>query len=278
MRDEFAHCRDLVREQDRDRFLASLFAPGGTRLHLFALYAFNIELSFVGDRARDPLAGEARLQWWREIVSGNARENGAAHPVASALERTILEFGLPRARLVQMIEARMFDLFSDPMPTVQVLNAYLNETAVPMFSLAARIFGAKAGDNEAAAQHAGIAYGLTQLLRNFPFHASRGKIYMPLDVLQKHEVEPQAILHGEGGPALRAALAEIRALARERLMAAEAHVENLENNGRAAFLPLALVEPYLSRMERPDFDPFRTPAEIPQWRRQWALWRAARRF
>lgn len=277
MDEGFSHCRRLVHELDRDRYLAGLFVPQSVRKHLFALYAFNAELSLVGDRARDPLAGEARLQWWREAVSGNGSMGGAANPVASALEETTTLFQLPRERLVQMIEARIFDLYTDPMPNVQTLNGYLNQTVTPVFVLAAQIAGAKRTDVEAATD-TGIAYGLTQILRNFPFHASQGKIYLPVDLLKKHDVDTGEILQGKSSAALLAALSELRGVVRERLQAAEKFTASLSKDVRRVFLQIAFVEPYLSLMDRPDYEPFRTPVEIPQWRRQWVLWRAAAKF
>jgi phytoene synthase len=278
MQDAYRHCEALVRESDRDRYLAALFLPEAVRKHLFALYAFNIELSLVGDRACDPLAGEARLQWWREAVSGNATAGSAANPVAAALEETITRFALPRARLAQMIEARMFDLYTEPMPSVQALNGYLNETAAPVFALAAQVAGANSAGVEAAALESGNAYGLTQTLRNFPFHASQGKIHVPVDVLKKHGVDGEEILQGKSSAGLLAALSELRGNARARLQGAEKQAVVLAGGVRHAFLPLALVEPYLSLMDRQDYEPFKTPVEIPQWRRQWTLWRAARKF
>lgn len=278
MPDSYRHCEALARELDRDRYLAALFVPEAARKHLFALYAFNIELSLAGDRAHDPLAGEARLQWWRETVSNNATAGGAANPVALALEDTIAQFALPRERLARMIEARMFDLYTEPMPTVQALNAYLKETAVTVFALAAQIAGAKSEEAEAAALGSGIAYGLTQLLRNFPFHAAHGKIYLPEDVLKKHGVAAGEILQGNSSAGLLAALSELRSNARESLRTAEKQAAALASDARCVFLPLVFVEPYLSLMNRSDYEPFKTPVEIPQWRRQWTLWRAARRF
>ena len=63
----------LVREGDRDRYLAMLFAPADTRPHLFALYAFNLEIALVRERITEPAAGEIRFQWWREVLEGPRR-------------------------------------------------------------------------------------------------------------------------------------------------------------------------------------------------------------
>jgi phytoene synthase len=66
MRTAYAYCEALVRAADKDRFLAALFLPPVVRAHAFALYAFNAEIAAVRGRARDPLAGEVRFQWWRD--------------------------------------------------------------------------------------------------------------------------------------------------------------------------------------------------------------------
>ena len=89
MQDAFAHCEALVRAADKDRFLATLFAPAEHRQALFALYAFNVEVSRVREAVREPLAGEIRLQWWSEVLAGEGRGEVAANPVAAALLATM---------------------------------------------------------------------------------------------------------------------------------------------------------------------------------------------
>ena len=98
--------RRLVRTADKDRFLSALFAPAEHRGALFALYAFNIEVSRVREVAREPLAGEIRLQWWRDVLAGEGRGEVAANPVAAALLASLARYRLPAARLEALIEAR----------------------------------------------------------------------------------------------------------------------------------------------------------------------------
>src|SRR4051795_10488091 len=121
MNDAFLHCERLVRESDKDRFLATLFAPAETRDPLFALYAFDIEIASVRDRAREPMPGEIRLQWWREVLDGERSGEAAAHPVAAAVTETLARFALPAARLIDLTEAHAFDLYDDPIETFAVL-------------------------------------------------------------------------------------------------------------------------------------------------------------
>ncbi len=68
-----SHCEALVREGDPDRYLATLFAPAAARPHLFALYAFSLTVARVREAASNPMAGEIRLQWWRDALQGEAR-------------------------------------------------------------------------------------------------------------------------------------------------------------------------------------------------------------
>src|SRR5947209_18144618 len=117
MDETYRHCEALVRVADKDRFLATLFAPAEKRGPLFALYAFNVEIASVRERARDPMPGEIRLQWWRDVISGERADQAAANPIAAALIETVGQFSLPRERLLDLIEAHAFDLYDDPMPT-----------------------------------------------------------------------------------------------------------------------------------------------------------------
>src|SRR5665811_376080 len=137
MQTNFEHCAALVREADRDRFLATLFAPAEHRDALFALYAFNLEIIRVRELAREPMPGEIRLQWWREVLSGERDGEAAAHPVAAALTHTLAQHNLARERLIDLIEARSFDLYDDPMATFAELQSYAERTAGTIFEFAA---------------------------------------------------------------------------------------------------------------------------------------------
>jgi phytoene synthase len=273
-----AHCENLVRAGDKDRWLASLFAPADRRAHLHALYAFNLEVARVRELAREPMAGEIRLQWWREVIAGTRPGEAAAHPVAAALLETIARYGLPVQTFLDLIEARAFDLYNDPMPTLDAFAGYGRRTASGLIALAAQVLDGEHREVRQAAGPAGIAYATAGLLRAFARHASRGQLYLPADVLERHGVSTSDVFAGRATDPLRAALAELRAFARGNLAAFAARRGELPAAVVPAFLPVALVPAYLARMERRDYDPFTTPVEVPQWRRQWLLWRAARRF
>jgi phytoene synthase len=274
MQDAFAYCAELVRAADRDRFLSSLFAPAEHRAALHALYAFNVEVARVREVAREPLPGEIRLQWWSEVVNGERAEEAAANPVASALLSVIERHRLAVSALTALIDARCFDLYDDPMARLADLEAYVRKTSSTLLALAAQILAGGEGEvTETIANPAGIAYAIAGLIRAFPLHAARRQLYVPLEVLERHGVEPQDIFAGRSSKNLSAAFGELQDVARRHLLAAHQQIATLPDAALPAFLPVALVRPSLDRLARRD--PF-APAELSPWRRQWLIWRAAR--
>ncbi|GAB4072676.1 phytoene/squalene synthase family protein [Ancylobacter sonchi] len=277
------YCTQLVRELDRDRYVANLFAPEAARGALMALHAFNIEVSRIREAITNPLAGEVRLQWWSDALIGDARGDVKANPVAAALIDTINRHSLPRPTFFALIDARIFDLYDDAMPTVNDLEGYAGETSSALIRLGTLILtgAAPGGGGERAladaAGHAGVAYAVTGLLRAFPHHARRGQCYVPLDLLKAHGVGREAAVSGQATPGLIAALADLRNLARRHYEQAMAALAGVEPANYPAFLPLALVPGDLARMARAH-DPFtRVPAvSVPG--RIWRLWRASRGF
>jgi len=265
----------MLREGDRDRYLADLLVPDAARRHLVALHAFNLEVARVRETVSDPHLGEIRLQWWQDALAAGG---GAGNPIAEALAGTVAAFRLPVAALANLIEARRFDLYDDAMPTLNDLEGYAGETASSLIQLAAIVLagGADPGTAELAG-HAGVAYALTGLLRALPIHSARGQCYLPADGMARHRVDRADLHAGKTSPGLQNLLADLRATVRTHLGVVSngiAHVPGVIQN---AFLPVSLCEPYLRKMERRGYDPLRQVADLSPLRRHWTLWRAARR-
>src|SRR5262249_2518512 len=129
MTDAFAHCEALVRAADKDRFLSALFAPVEHRDALHALYAFNVELARIPELVKEPLAGEVRLQWWREAVAGERPGEARANPVASAFLDVINRYDLPPTPITEMIDARQLELDSELIGGLEQVEAYARHTA-----------------------------------------------------------------------------------------------------------------------------------------------------
>lgn len=269
------HCMALVREADRDRYLAALYAPEHKRGALFALYAFNTEIARIRDVIRDPLPGEIRLQWWRDVIEDRTGAAAAGHPVASSLHGAIEAHGLPRAAFQNYLEARIFDLYDDPMPDRPALEGYCGETASALIQLSALILDPQAAPRFSdLAGHAGCAQGIAGLLLLLPIHRARGQCYIPADILAAAGSSCAELI--EGGAAANNAVAAMIALAREHFSAFERGAPALPASLRPAFLPLALTPALLDRLARAA-DPLRDIADLSELRRQWLLFRHARR-
>ncbi len=265
-------CAELVRASDPDRFLSALFAPADRRAHLFVLYAFNIEIARVRDVVREPLPGEIRLQWWREVIEGERAGEAASHPVARQVLRTIEANNLPREAFVNLIEARLFDLYNDPMPSLDYLEGYCGETSSALIRLASiALAGGRDPGAAEAAGHAGVALGITGLLRALPLHRQRGQCYLPADLLLRHAARVEDYLAGERSAAIDAVLADLRAIARSHLEKARAVRDQIAPATLPAYLPVSLVEGDLRRMDAGRL------GDRPLWRRQFAIWRAGRK-
>src|SRR5450631_1865865 len=142
MQTYFEHCAALVREADRDRYLATLFAPAEHRDALHALYAFNVEIARVRDLAREPMPGEIRLQWWREVLSGEREGEAAAHPVAAALREMLMRYRLSPLPLIALVDAHTFDLYDEPMASRAGIDDYATKTDAALFAVAGSVLGA----------------------------------------------------------------------------------------------------------------------------------------
>jgi phytoene synthase len=279
MHDAYTHCEALVRTSDRDRYLAALFAPAEARPHLHALYAFASEIARVRTVVREPLPGEIRLQWWRDVLNGDARGEVSANPVAAALLDTVARCDLPKDRLVALIDAHAFDLYDDAMASLADLDAYAERISGTLFASAAQVLGGKAEADAsmAAAAPAGIAWGVAQRLCSFPRDLARRQMFVPLDLLAQHDVTRGEVEARHDTAGLRAALAGLRDHVRAAFARFAAAASDMPETCAPAFLLATLTPQLLAKLDAAAADPFRE-VEVPQWRRQWALWRAARRW
>lgn len=280
MENSYSYCQSLLREQNKDAWLAILFAPEKVRKHLYAVYAFSHEIGRIASIVSEPGIGEIRLRWWAEVLRGERDGEATANPVSDALRQSITEMQLPVQTFLNMIEARRFDLYNDPMPALNDLEGYCGEVYSALFQVAILINQSEInGDNSDTSMvcgHAGVAYGIAKLLQALPHHASKGRSYIPRDILEKHGALVEAVAAGVISQPTRNALAEMRQVAQRHLTTVLKLVKNLPPHEKSALVLVSQVRPLLARMNKMDrrcCDPFETEITMPQWRRQWAMWR-----
>jgi phytoene synthase len=266
----------LVRHHDRDRYQTALFAPARRREALLALYAFNYEIARVRETVTQPMLGQIRLQWWREVLdTAYAGAPARQHPVAVSLSAAIREFGLSREAFDRLIDTRERDLADEPPASLAALEDYAEGSSAALVHLALQVLGVREATIEETARQVGIAYALAGLLRAMPFHARAGRTYVPADVGERARLDPGDYGAGRATPALRATIREIAEAAARHLRAAREGRPAIPRSAIAALLPAIVAGRFLARLRRAEYDPFAPVLAVPDPLQIWRLAAAA---
>ena len=268
--DTGAICLNMLRDLDRDRYLACLLSPEDKRPALAALYAFNAEIARIRDAVREPLPGEVRMQWWRDLLEGNAHGDSQANPVAAGLMDCVEKYRLPRPTLVNLLEARIFDLYDDPFEDRNALEGYAGETASAIIQLASLILDPQAAAGSAdAAGHAGVAQAMAGMMLLAPLHRRRGQVYIPVDILSATGLNREAFLAGEDKDRIAAAIDIFCAIALDHL--GHARKTKVDAACFPAYLPVAMTETVLKKAKKAGASLFEADIQPSLVRRQWLM-------
>jgi len=162
----------VLRRADPDRFFCTLFAPAEKRSALALLYLFNNELARAREVASEPILALIRLNWWREVVSGQAKKHEIATPLTEALNSGIFA----QEALLGLITAREDETAPD-IADAAAFFAYARNSAGKLARIAGQVLGA---DSERI-EDLGTAYGISGILRAAPFLAVQNRTLMPAD-------------------------------------------------------------------------------------------------
>lgn len=267
-------CLALLREADRDSYIACLYTPEEQRRAAVALLAFHAEMERLATTVREAGAGEIRLQWWHEVLAGS-REHGG-HPVAVRLVATIGKYQLPRDVFFRYLEARTFDLYNDLFPDQTAFEAYAGETSSAILHcLALCAEGNSAGQMADSSGHFGVAWAATRALRLTPLLRPQQKCFIPLQILHSTGLDRQSWFEAAPDARHGEAIAAMTALARQHWADATAAMEKTESATRSLYLPVAAVPAYLRRLETAPGKAVGEPAGLSPLHRQWVFLKAA---
>jgi len=250
------YCADLVRRHDRDRFLTCLFAPPATRPALFALYAFNHEIAKVPEVVTEPMAGQIRIQWWREALDGIYAGTPRKHQVAEPLSAAVRDHDLSRREFERLLDARERDLDDDPPADMAALESYAEATTATTTRLMLEVLDARDDASRAAGEHVAIAWALTGLIRAVPFHAAQKRLMLPGDLVGESALDPHDLFELRRPKEVRPVVAQVAERARHHLAQARKQRRAVPKAARPALLPGALAGGYLKTLARLDHDPF----------------------
>ncbi|PCI31713.1 MAG: hypothetical protein COB54_09040 [Alphaproteobacteria bacterium] len=262
------HCCEVVAKFDHDRYLTVLYAPAEKRAGLYALYAFNYEISRIREGVSEPMLGEIRLQWWREAIDDVYQGTVRSHDILPSLAAAITAHDLPRETFMDIIEGRSQDLYDESPESLSELEDYLSQTAGNLSCLAVQILGGKVGDD--LARRLGIAWGYVGLIRSVAYHLSLKKSFIPLDLMAEHDVKGKYLSPDEP-EVLKAILPAFSQKAEEHLTYIRAHKKQITSGVRSAFLLSALSRSYLKTIKRADYNAFGLHEKAGAFSRQWCL-------
>jgi phytoene synthase len=191
--DPQSYCEAKLAQSGSSFAYSFRFLPKPRRHAITALYAFCREVDDVVDEVTDPAVARMKLAWWRKEIAA-AFAGKPQHPVALALTEIVGKYALPRAHFDAIIDGMAMDLDQNRYQDFATLERYCHRVAGVVGLLSAEIFGYEDPATRTYARELGIAFQLTNIIRDVGEDAQRGRIYLPQDELRRFGVSNADIL------------------------------------------------------------------------------------
>jgi 15-cis-phytoene synthase len=189
------YCQDKAAASGSSFYYSFLFLPKPRREAITALYAFCREVDDVADECSDPNIARTKLAWWRAEIA-NLFAGKPQHPVTQALAPAVRDYGLNEEHFQEIIEGMEMDLDQNRYADFKQLQLYCYRVASVVGLLSASIFGYTDRKTLKYAHDLGMAFQLTNIVRDVGEDARRDRIYLPLDELAQFGVSEIDIIHG----------------------------------------------------------------------------------
>ena len=187
------YCQDKAAASGSSFYYSFLFLPPERRRAITALYAFCREIDDVVDECHDAQIAATKLAWWREelarVYAGNPQ-----HPIGQALRPATERFNLPHELLSEIIDGMEMDLTQSRYLDFTALSLYCYRVASVVGLLAAEIFGYQDRHTQKYAHDLGMAFQLTNIIRDVGEDARRGRVYLPQDELARFGIVDAELL------------------------------------------------------------------------------------
>ncbi|WP_144638392.1 presqualene diphosphate synthase HpnD [Bordetella genomosp. 13] len=189
------YCQEKAAKSGSSFYYAFLFLPPERRRAITALYAFCREVDDVVDEAKDESVARIKLAWWRTQID-QMYAGKPDHPVTRAMQPHLEPCGITRDRLIAVIDGMQMDLDQSRYLDWPGLRKYCWHVAGVVGELSAGVFGYTDPRTLEYAGKLGLAFQMTNIIRDVGDDARRGRIYLPVDELQQFEVKAADILNG----------------------------------------------------------------------------------
>ena len=271
------YCRQKTAQSGSSFYYSFLFLPPERRRAITALYTFCREVDHVVDEVSDPGVARAKLAWWRREVAA-VYGGTPQHPVAQALQPVVAAYALPQAHFQSVIDGMEMDLDHRGYADWADLERYCHRVAGVVGLMSAEIFGRTQPETLAYARDLGIAFQLTNIVRDVGEDARRGRIYLPQDALARHGVAPSALLRRDGGDAFRALMRDEIARARQWYDRAQRALPAADRRAqRPGLIMAAIYRRLLDTIERDPVAVLQRRVALTPLAKLWLAWTTARR-
>jgi phytoene synthase len=269
------YCRQKAAQSGSSFYYSFLFLPPARRRAITALYAFCREVDDVVDEIADPSVASAKLAWWRHEIA-NTFAGTAQHPVARALIPVVASYALPEAHFQTVIDGMAMDLEQSRYLDFAALEQYCHRVAGVVGLMSAEIFGYSQPGTRTYARDLGIAFQLTNIVRDVGEDARRGRIYLPQEDLARFGVAPSSLQGGEATDGFRALMAFETERARTWYARAYAALDPRDRRAqRAGLIMAAIYRTLLDEIARDGFEVLDRRTSLTPLRKLWIAWKTA---
>jgi len=267
------YCQQKAASSGSSFYYSFLFLPAERRRAITALYAFCREVDDVVDEGIDPQVAAAKLAWWRAEVA-NLFNGKPQHPVTRALDPHRESFGISAERLNEIIDGMEMDLRQTRYLDWAGLERYCYRVASVVGLLAAGIFGYRDARTLDYAKNLGIAFQLTNIIRDVGEDARKNRVYLPVEDLQRFGVPAADILQAKETPAFRALMQFEAERARGYYHSAMSALPPEDRRTqRPGLIMAAIYRALLEEMQRDGFHVLTQRTSLTPLRKFWIAWR-----
>ena len=267
------YCQQKAAQSGSSFYYSFLFLPPERRRAITALYAFCREVDDVADEVSDIAIARTKLAWWRTELA-NLFAGHPNHPVTRALEPHVASHGLDSARLNEIIDGMEMDLTYHRYPDFDSLKLYSHRVAGVVGQLSAGIFGYRNPATLDYAEALGIAFQLTNIIRDVGEDARRDRVYIPQDELARFGLEAGDIIARRNGVAFRSLMEFQADRARSYYALAESRLAPEDRSDqRAGLIMAAIYRTLLEEIRRDGFNVLEQRTALTPLRKLWIAWK-----
>jgi phytoene synthase len=271
------YCQEKTASSGSSFYHSFRFLPETKRRAITALYAFCREVDDVVDECRDTAVARSTLGWWRQEVM-RLYHDTPQHPVTRALRPLLDEIPLAEEHFLEIIDGMEMDLDEVRYANFSQLSLYCYRVASVVGLMAAEIFGYTDRGTLKYAHDLGMAFQLTNILRDVREDARRGRCYLPADEMAEHGVSFEDLVEGHHHAGVTALLRHQAERAERYYEKAFAELPEPDRYAQLSGLIMAAIyHQLLQRIEALDYPVLQQRVSLPLWQKLWLAWRCARR-